>query len=233
MSEIAERIERVRQRIVEASERAGRDPAAVTLVAVSKRKPASAIAEAYAAGCRDFGENYSQELLSKAAELEALNEIRWHHIGHLQTNKIKLLMGEASVLRPKALALLHGVDRPKLLREIERRSIAPIDVLLQINLSGETTKSGCRPEQLDELLEQASACERLRIRGLMTMPPASDNPQNVRRFFSQLRELRDSYDGSAMLPELSMGMSRDFEVAIEEGATLVRVGTDIFGTRAL
>lgn len=224
MTTIAENLQAVRARIAAACARAGRAPSSVTLVAVSKRQPVAALREAYAAGCLDFGENYAQELLEKAAELGGL-DLRLHHIGHLQTNKVKALIGK--------VALFHGVDRAELVRELDKRAAAAgqrAPVLIQVNTSGEGTKSGCAPAALRELYAEAAACAHLEVRGLMTMPAPSDDPEAARPAFRKLRALRDSL-GDPRLVELSMGMSHDFEVAIDEGATLVRVGTAIFGAR--
>ena len=221
---IAPQLAAVHERIRDAATRAGRAAEEVTLVAVSKRKPVEAIAAARDAGCLDFGENYVQELVSKA---EALPELRWHFIGHLQRNKAKVVVGVPG------LVLLHGVDDPRLVGALDRRAAAAertLDVLVQVNVSGEQSKSGCAPSEVAALLDTIDAATHVRARGLMTMPPPSD-PEQARPFFVALRELRDDLGGPARLPELSMGMSGDFEVAIEEGATIVRVGTAIFGAR--
>jgi pyridoxal phosphate enzyme (YggS family) len=221
---IEQNLREVRARIAAASARAGRAPESVTLVAVSKKQPVDALREAYAAGCRDFGENYAQELLEKASALVDV-DLRLHHIGHLQTNKVKALVGK--------VALFHGVDRTELVRELDKRAGAAgcrASVLIQVNVAGEDTKSGCTPVELPSLVAEALACPHLEVRGLMTMPPPCDDPEAARPHFRELRRLRDAL-GDARLDELSMGMSHDFEVAIEEGATLVRVGTAIFGAR--
>jgi len=232
---IQDRLERVRERMEAAVGRSACPAAGLTLVAVSKRKPVSAIVEAYEAGHRDFGENYGQELVTKAEELAHLDGIRWHYIGHLQTNKVKQLVGPGQTEGAgPAVALLHGVDRAKLVREVEKRAAtakSTVDVLIQVNISGEDTKSGCQPAELNELLDGVDRAKHLGLRGLMTMPPPVDDPEQARGWFQQLRELRDTHGGVERLPELSMGMSQDFEVAIEEGATIVRVGTAIFGVR--
>jgi len=221
---ISENLLAVRARIASACERSRRDPSSVTLVAVSKKQPLAAIREAYAAGARVFGENYVQELVDKADTL-ALPEHAWHFIGHLQTNKARQLIGRT--------ALVHGVDRVELARELDKRAAATgrrVGILIQVNVAGEDTKSGCAPDALRELVAEAGERPNLDVRGLMTMPPAVEEPEDARRWFRALRELRDGL-GDARLVELSMGMSHDFEVAIEEGATLVRVGTAIFGAR--
>jgi pyridoxal phosphate enzyme (YggS family) len=229
------RLARVRERMATAAARGGRTAEGLTLVAVSKRKPLAAIVEAYDAGQRDFGENYGQELLSKAEQLADREGIRWHYIGHLQTNKVKQLVGPRPAAGSGAgVALLHGVDRAKLIREIDKRAAAAeatVALLIQVNISGEDTKSGCHPDELGELLSAVDDAGHLRLSGLMTMPPPVADPELARGWFQQLRELRDRHGGAQRLPELSMGMSQDFEVAIEEGATMVRVGTAIFGAR--
>jgi len=224
MTTISENLSAVKARIAAACERSRRDPSTVALVAVSKKQPLAAIREAYAVGARVFGENYVQELVDKADTL-ALPEHAWHFIGHLQTNKARLLVGRTS--------LVHGVDRIELALELDKRAAVAgrrVGVLLQVNLAGEDTKSGCDPDALRELVAEANARPNLDVRGLMTMPPAVADPEDARPWFRALRELRDGL-GDARLVELSMGMSHDFEVAIEEGATLVRIGTAIFGAR--
>lgn len=223
---LAERLTQTRDRIARAAERAGRDPGTVRLVAVSKLHPASAIREAYEAGQRDFGENYAQELVRKAESLTDLPELRWHMIGHLQTNKARLVAPWASVV--------HTVHSAKLAAELGKRASASgrtIDVLVEVNVARDPAKSGCRPEDLPLVLSALNDQTMLRPRGLMTMPPFTEDPEGARPFFAKLRELRDAHGGAEALPELSMGMSHDLEVAIEEGATIVRVGTAIFGAR--
>jgi pyridoxal phosphate enzyme (YggS family) len=222
ISAITARVAAVRQTIDQATARAGRAPASVRLVAVSKLVAVESVVAARDAGCSDFGENYVQELVDKARAIADASLV-WHHIGHLQTNKVRQLVGLAHVL--------HGVDRVKLVAEIERRWDRPIDVLIQVNVSGEASKSGCSPEALAELVTSIQDTRHLRLRGLMTIPPLAADPEASRSFYRRLRQLRDEHGGSAVLPELSMGMSHDFAVAIEEGATLVRVGTAIFGPR--
>jgi pyridoxal phosphate enzyme (YggS family) len=219
--DVRHRLAAVQARITAAAERAGRAAGAVTLVAVSKRKPASAIEAVAAAGCLDFGENYVQELADKATSPgSTLPPLRWHFIGHLQRNKVKQL------LAVPGLVLLHGVHDGKLLRALNQRGDTSIDVLVQVNVSGEPSKSGCAPSELPALLETAANLERVQVIGLMTMPPADADP---RPHFAALRELRDQQ--TLPLPQLSMGMSSDYEIAIEEGATIVRVGSAIFGRR--
>jgi PLP dependent protein len=198
----------------------GAVPEGVTLVAVSKSQPAEAIREAYQAGQRDFGENYVQEWRDKAAALADLPELRWHFIGSLQTNKVKYLAGK--------VALVHTVDREELGREIAKRwekAGGRARVLVEVNLGGEASKGGCEPEAVPALVDALRALPALDVAGLTCIPPPEDDP---RPHFRALRELRDRLG----LRELSMGMSGDYPVAIEEGATLVRVGTAIFGERS-
>lgn len=225
MTQIALNLAEVNRRIQAAALRAGRNPALVRLVAVSKTVPPERLQEAVAAGQRLFGENYLQEARGKIATLTA--GVSWHFIGHLQSNKAK---GAVELFE-----LIHGVDRLKLARALNAAA-ASLDkvqeILLQINLAGETSKSGAAPEAAAALLKEIMHLPHLRVLGLMTMPPFL-SPEAVRPCFRALRELRDQLQdlGGQPLPELSMGMSGDYEVAIEEGATLVRVGTAIFGGR--
>ncbi len=225
MTQIAQNLEAVRRRITAAAQRAGRDPAAVRLVAVSKTVPVELIREAAAAGQRLFGENYLQEAKGKIAALGA--GLSWHFIGHLQSNKAK---GAVALFD-----LIHGVDRLKLAQalNVAADSLGKVqEILIQVNLAGEASKSGTAPEAAPELLQQISLLPHLKVRGLMTMPPFLA-PEAVRPYFRALRELRDRLQDRAglCLPELSMGMSGDYEVAVAEGSTLVRVGTAIFGGR--
>jgi len=223
---IASALAAVRARIEAACVRVGRDPRGVTLVAVSKTKPASDVVRAHDAGQTLFGENRVQEALSKQAEVD--RPVEWHLVGALQRNKARHAVG--------AFSLLHGVDNEKLLVEIDRRAAAEgvrQAVLVQVRLGGEEAKSGIDAAALPGLIDAALACESVDLRGLMTIPPPADRPEDARRWFSALRELRDveAARTGAPLPDLSMGMTGDFEVAVEEGATLVRVGTAIFGAR--
>ena len=215
---IAERIAAVRERIDRAARRAGRDPDAVTLIAVSKIKPAADVLAAYEAGQRDFGENYVQEFRAKAAALPALPGARFHMIGKLQSNKAK----PAAEL----FHCIHTVDSLKLAKRLNAAG-KRLPVFLEIKLSAEESKSGMDDAAIAPLKEFLDAAPNLSLRGLMTMPPWSDDPESSRPFFRRLRELAALHD----LPGLSMGMSHDLEVAIEEGATCVRVGTAIFGKR--
>jgi pyridoxal phosphate enzyme (YggS family) len=224
VSGIAERLRAVRERIAVATGRAGRDPASVTLVAVSKTMSVDAIREAYAAGARIFGENYAPELAEKIAATRDLPDLRWHMIGHLQRNKVKLVAG---------VELVHTIDSARLVEALAARfADRTTHVLVQVSLAGEDQKSGATADEVPALLAAIEATQgRVVARGLMTMPPWTDDAEAVRPVFRALRELRDRLGGPALLPELSMGMSGDYEVAIEEGATLVRVGTAIFGAR--
>ncbi len=226
MSLIGQNLEAVRERIAAAARRAGRDPAAVRLVAVSKTVGVERLGEAVALGQRLFGENYLQEARPKVAALGP--GVEWHFIGHLQSKKARGVV--------ELFDLIHSMDRLKLAQALEEAAVRQGKVqavLLQVNLAGEASKSGAPPEALPELLRAVEACPHLMVMGLMTMPPWLDDPEAVRPYFRQLRKLRDRLCKLTdnPLPELSMGMSGDFEVAIEEGATLVRVGTAIFGSR--
>jgi len=233
---IADRLTEIRGRIASAAQSAGRDPSSVRLVAVSKTFPIESVAEAFAAGQRDFGENRVQEALQKIelalqkVERSADQSIRWHLLGHLQTNKARKAA--------PAFAMIQSVDSVELIHKLDQAAVdthhAP-ELLIQVDLAGEATKYGAPPAEVPRLFEAAAACRAARVVGLMTLPPAPDTPEESRRWFRQLRELRDAWQASgvpvAMLRELSMGMSGDYEVAIEEGATIVRVGTAIFGSR--
>ncbi len=224
MTELPDRLRDVRSRIVAAAQRAGRAPETVRLIAVSKRKPASAIRAAYELGVRDFGENYVQELSSKREQLEDLHDIRWHLIGHLQSKK-------ARQVAPIVHAV-HTMDSAKLVHELSRRAHAvgrQIEAFVEVNLAEEPQKAGATPGQLPALVEVLTEAPSLRLVGLMAIPPAAETGDALRSRFRQLRDL--AAEQSPPLSRLSMGMSADFEVAIEEGATEVRVGTGIFGAR--
>ena len=229
MSTIAGRLTAIRERIDAAARSAGRDPSSVRLIAVSKTFPLAAIREAWAAGHRDFGENRVQEGLRKIDEASDL-PIRWHLIGHLQTNKARRAV--------EAFYTIQSVDSVELLEKLDRMAAdagAAPELLIQVDLARESTKFGAPPDEARRLLDAAGRCRAVRTIGLMTLPPLPDTPEDARPWFRQLRELRDRWmaDGvpAAMLRELSMGMSGDFEVAVQEGATMVRVGTAIFGSR--
>ena len=227
---IADRIAVVRRRIERAAARAGRDPAGVTLVAVSKNHPPDAVRAALDAGVVDFGENRVQEAEGKVAALADCHErLHWHFVGHLQSNKVRKVLAFAD--------LIHSVDEVELARRIDRAAgeLARIArILVQVDLAGEETKSGLPAARLLDALDQMRQFPHLRVEGLMLLPPYEEDAERVRPFFRRLRELRNEAREAGLLAggELSMGMSHDLEVAVEEGATLVRVGTAIFGERA-
>jgi PLP dependent protein len=238
MSEIAQNIARVEERIAAACRRSGRRREDVRLVAVSKTVPPERIREAYDAGLRDFGENRVQEAEAKAPALREL-EITWHMIGHLQTNKARsaraLFHWIQSLDSLRLAEKLDGAPHPAAEPVAPHRAGTPLPVLIEVNLGGEASKSGVTAEAAPALARSIGALPNLSLCGLMTVPPVTDDPEGARPYFSGLRELARVID-SARLPnvrmgELSMGMSHDFEVAIEEGATLVRVGSAIFGER--
>lgn len=227
---IADRVAAVRERIARAAERASRPPESVTLVAVSKTFPADDVRAAFAAGVRDFGENRVQEAEPKIEALEGLSAagLRWHLIGHLQSNKAR-----------RAAALFHTVQSldslelgRKLAREAQQAG-SELPVLVQVDLAGETTKFGLPEPELMGVLEALRGTAGLRVDGLMVLPPFFDEPEHARPFFRRLRALHEQAVAAGLLAgrELSMGMSHDFEVAVEEGATMVRVGTALFGGR--
>lgn len=220
--DVATNVAAVRARIAEACARTGRDPSDVTLVAVSKGHSADLVRAAVEAGCADLGENRAQELLPKA--FEAGTDPRWHFIGHLQRNKVREVL-------PHIVAL-HSLDSLDLVREIERRADAlgaatTLPCYLEVNVAGEAQKQGIAPSALPELLRAAEACEVIEVRGLMTVAPHLGAPEAVRPVFRALRELAQAHG----LAGLSMGMTEDYSIAIEEGATVVRVGRAIFGAR--
>lgn len=226
MDTISARLDHILGRIRAAAEKAGRAPGEVGLVAVSKTHPAESVREALEAGQAVFGENRVQELLAKAPLLPAA--ARWHLIGHLQKNKIRKVLPVAE--------LIHGVDTAELAEDIDRIAaelgLFP-RVLLEVNVSGEDTKFGFKPDMLRAQIDSLLALPRVQVEGLMTIAPYVENPEDARPCFVKLRELRDELAEKTFtpLPILSMGMSGDFELAIEEGATLVRIGAAIFGAR--
>ena len=225
---IAVNLKNIQERIAVAARKAGRDPATVRLVAVSKTQPAAAVDEAALSGQLIFGENYVQELTAKAAEVTA--PVEWHFIGNLQGNKVRQVAG--------LVTMVHSMDRLSLAQEIDRQWAKigrPCDVLVQVNIACEATKCGTSTDELFRLVRDIAPLPHLRIRGLMTMPPFFDDPEGARPYFRELKRLAAEIASLGIagvdMKELSMGMSGDFEVAIEEGATLVRVGSAIFGER--
>lgn len=228
MTSIADNLKNVLHRIRTAALKAGRDPVQVRLVAVSKTRPASDVNEALLCGQRLFGENYAQELSSKAREVS--EAVEWHFIGHLQGNKVRQIAG--------LVTMIHSVDRLSLAEEIDRQwgKLGKIcEVLIEVNIAREETKSGTTAIAMFDLVRQVSLLPHIRVKGLMTMPPFFDEPEKARPYFSELRRLATEIAAENLpnveMMELSMGMSGDFEAAIAEGATLVRVGTAIFGER--
>jgi hypothetical protein len=237
VDDVVRNLESVRQRITRAAQASARSAAEVRLVAVSKTKPVALIRAAYDAGQRDFGENYVQEMLTKAASLSDLPDLRWHMIGHLQRNKVRHVVRVAS--------LVHTIDSVRLVEELARRARehpvaserswflgeARLVVLVEVNVGGESQKSGCRPEELGTVLSAIEGEPALRLAGLMTLPPHTDDPKGARPYFDELLRLRQRHGGPARLPEISMGMTHDLEQAVAAGSTIVRVGTAIFGER--
>jgi pyridoxal phosphate enzyme (YggS family) len=221
-SEFAQRLAEVEDRIQRAASRSGRKREAITLLAVSKKFSADRLAIAYAAGLREFGENYVQEFAEKKPGLSHLLGARYHLIGHLQSNKSKLACDLFQVIQT--------VDSPKLLSRLNQAAAErgdTIEAMIEVKLSAEESKSGADPDALPAVLAAAANCTNISLTGLMTMPPWSDDPEHARPYFRQLATLARQYN----LPKLSMGMSGDLETAIEEGATIVRVGTALFGKR--
>lgn len=225
---IKENLEIVESNIRKACEKAGRERSEVTLIAVSKTKPVEALREAMDCGIRVFGENKVQEMKDKNAVIT--ENLDWHMIGHLQANKVKYLPGMA--------CMIHSVDNIKLAQEIEKqfaKNDIKIDVLIEVNMAAEDTKFGLSPEEVIPFVKEISALPHLNIRGLMTIAPYTEDPESNRQYFRGLRELKDKINSMELLPQpmdtLSMGMTGDYQIAIEEGATFVRVGTGIFGER--
>lgn len=223
MSTIADNLSALAKRIDSAARAVGRDPASVQLLAVSKTKPASAIREIHAAGVRDVGENYLQEALNKQGELRDLPLI-WHFIGPIQSNKTRPIA--------EYFDWVHSVDRLKIAQRLSDQRpahLAPLNICLQVNVSGEDSKSGCSPLELPELARAVNTMPNLKLRGLMAIPEPTDDIAAQHAAFARLRQLRDDLD--LQLDTLSMGMSHDLEAAIAEGATWVRIGTALFGAR--
>jgi pyridoxal phosphate enzyme (YggS family) len=226
VSAIAARLRDVRSQIEATARKAGRDPDSVKLVAVTKMVKIDQIQEATQAGVVAFGENYVQEALKKIGEVKSVRE--WHFIGHLQSNKVKYVLG--------IFDLIHSVDRLSLAEQIQKRAEQKgltQQILIQVNISGEESKSGVERDKALSLVTRIKDFPGITLRGLMTMPPYFDDPEKSRPYFRILREIRDEAEQKCRvsLPELSMGMSGDYQVAIEEGATIVRIGTAIFGPR--
>ena len=229
MSRITDNIDHVEKKIAEACERAGRPRESVQLIAVSKTKPVPDLMEALNYGHNVFGENKVQEIRDKV-EAMGTEGIHWHMIGHLQANKVKYLIG--------VVDLIHSVDNDKLAAEIEKQAAkhdVVMDVLCEVNMAGEETKFGLKPEETMDFVKRISELPHLKVRGLMTIAPYTEDPESNRVYFKGLRELKDRINAEHIpgvdMDTLSMGMTGDYEVAIEEGATLVRVGTGIFGER--
>jgi len=220
MTDIRANLERVRERVAKAAERAGRRPSAVLLIGVSKTVEVARIREAIEGGVPALGENRVQEAKEKVAEIG--RPVPWHLIGHLQTNKVRDAL--------EIFDVIHSLDRLDLAKELDKRARArgrTVDALVEVNLAGEASKGGVAPDGLDELLHAVAAMSMVKVRGLMAIPPEAKEPDDSRVWFRALRKLGERHG----FAELSMGMSGDFEVAIEEGATMVRVGTAIFGPR--
>ncbi len=216
---IRDRLERVQERVARAALKVGRDPEGITLIAVSKRKPATDIVAAYEVGQRHFGENYIQEFQAKKTELPELPGAMFHFIGKLQSNKTRVACD--------LFDSIHTVTSAKLARRMDEQSVGNRNVFIEVKLSTEEAKGGLAPEEVPQLAEFIRSSARLNLRGLMTMPPWTEDPADARPYFQKLRALADANG----LIDLSMGMSRDLEAAIEEGATFIRVGTAIFGER--
>ena len=224
---IADRLAEVQRRLEQAARASGRDPAEIRLVAVSKVHPAARVREAVSAGIRRLGENRVQEAVGKAAELADL-DLEWHLIGHLQKNKVRHAV--------RLFHTIHSVDSADLLTRIDRIAAEEdrrLSALIQVDLAGEATKSGVPTDDVPPILKAAADLANVSVVGLMTLPPYFEDPEQVRPYFRRLATLRDQLreQGLGDLPELSMGMTHDFEVAIAEGATMIRVGTAIFGAR--
>ena len=225
---ISENLSKVRQNIADAAKRAGRNPDEITLVAVTKTRTAEEINEAASLGVTDIGENKPQEVRDKFADVSP--GLKWHMIGHLQTNKIKYIIDR--------VCMIHSVDSIHLMDEIDRQAQKHgivMDILIQVNISGEETKQGCRPDELHDILTHAGTLSNIRVKGLMTIAPKTDNSVTNRLHFDNIRKLfvdisQKKYD-NVIMESLSMGMSGDYETAIECGATIVRVGSAIFGER--
>lgn len=225
---IARNIQVVKEKIIQACNKVSRVDNFPILIAVSKTKPIEMLQEAYDAGCRDFGENKVQELIDKYDKMP--KDIKWHMIGHLQTNKVKYIVDK--------VALIHSVDSLKLAMEISKEAVkknVTVDVLIEVNVAGEETKFGVKPEDAEELVRKMAVLQGIHVKGLMTIAPYVENQEENRQYFAKLRQLsvdiRDKNIDNVYMDVLSMGMTGDYQVAIEEGATYVRVGTGLFGER--
>lgn len=230
MNSIVQAVRAIQERVFQTAQQCGRNPDEIRIVAVSKTHPPESVHAAFQAGMRIFGENRVQEAESKIASLHNL-PVEWHLIGHLQTNKVK----KAVLL----FTMIHSVDSPKLIQALEREAALQnhtLPILLQLNLAGESSKTGADIGELETLLAVLRQSPHLQCRGLMTIPPFFDDPEDVRPFFRQLRELGERFRNDIVQEsgtlELSMGMTHDFPIAIQEGATLIRIGTALFGTRS-
>lgn len=225
--DIADRFQQIKRRVGDAATRAGRDPESIIIIGATKQVEPARIQQAIEAGLRDVGENYVQDALPKMTAIGT--RVRWHFIGHLQSNKVRQVIGK--------FQFIHSVNRTSLLTELEKRAAAAegtIQALIEVNVAGEETKTGATVEAVREILQRGVDMRHIRLIGLMTMPPFSDEPEASRQYFRRLREMLDQLQSefqSASLAHLSMGMTNDFEIAIEEGATMVRIGTGIFGHR--
>lgn len=228
MADIKENLANVRKIIEDACKKVGRDVSEVTLITVSKTKPLSDLRIAYEEGSRDFGENKVQELVSKIDEMPS--DVKWHLIGHLQRNKVKYIAGK--------VAMIHSVDSYRLAEEINvqaKKNSCVIPILIEINIAGEDTKFGIKPEEAEELIREISELENVKVSGLMTIAPNVANPEENRAYFKAMKDLFVDISSKNIdnveMKVLSMGMTNDYTVAVEEGATMIRVGTGIFGAR--
>ena len=228
MADIKENLANVRKNIEESCKKVGRDVSEVTLITVSKTKPLSDLRIAYEEGSRDFGENKVQELVSKIDEMPS--DVKWHLIGHLQRNKVKYIAGK--------VAMIHSVDSYRLAEEINvqaKKNSCVIPILIEINIAGEDTKFGIKPEEAEELIREISELENVKVSGLMTIAPNVANPEENRAYFKAMKDLFVDISSKNIdnveMKVLSMGMTNDYIVAVEEGATMIRVGTGIFGAR--
>ena len=228
MADIKDNLANVRKNIEDACKKVGRDVSEVTLITVSKTKPLSDLRIAYEEGSRDFGENKVQELVSKIDEMPS--DVKWHLIGHLQRNKVKYIAGK--------VAMIHSVDSYRLAEEINvqaKKNSCVIPILIEINIAGEDTKFGIKPEEAEELIREISELENVKVSGLMTIAPNVANPEENRAYFKAMKDLFGDISSKNIdnveMKVLSMGMTNDYTVAVEEGATMIRVGTGIFGAR--